>query len=154
MSGCGYRLEGSGQVHPGVKRVAVHVFENKTTQTRAGTWFTNELIREIQEKTDTRVVDDATASRRIKGTVKSITFSTLSRSSTENVVERKVTAVVDVRLLGPGNDTLWSVKNFSSSEDYAVAADTMDDENNIREAVRIISERVSERLVSLMAADF
>ncbi|WP_022668327.1 LPS assembly lipoprotein LptE [Desulfospira joergensenii] len=151
---CGYRLEGGGYIKENVTRVAVEVFENNSSQTRAGLAFTNELIREILEKTDTKVVDSSRATRRIVGVVKAIKFSTLSRTSTETVVERRVTAVVDVRLVGPDDEILWSVRDFSSHEDYTVAEDKVDDDGNIREAVDKIATRSAERLVSQMMVNF
>lgn len=151
---CGYQLEGGGYLNENVTRVAVEVFENKSNQTRAGIYFTNEMIREIQEKTNTAVVDKDKAGRRITGTVKSIAFSTLSRSSTETVTERKVTARVDVQLKGPDNEILWSVSDYASSEAYTVADNTTDDEANIREAVETIAERSAERIVSMMMSNF
>jgi outer membrane lipopolysaccharide assembly protein LptE/RlpB len=154
FSGCGYRLEGGGYMYQGVTRVGVAVFENRTSQTRAGIDFTNELIREIQEKTDTKVVDPSNAARRIKGVVKAITFSVLSRSSTETVVERNVTAVVDVQLLDTDDDVLWSVSNFSSSESYMVDEDKIHDEASINEAIEIIAQRIAQRLVSQMMVNF
>lgn len=154
FAGCGYRLEGGGYLHQGVTRVGVAVFENNSSQTRAGIHFTNELIREIQEETDTQVVDPADAPRRIKGIVKAITFSTLSRSSTETVVERRIRAVVDVQLLDTDKDILWSVNNFSSTESFLVDADNINDEANISEAIEIIAQRIAERIVSQMMAGF
>ena len=154
LSGCGYRLEGGGYIYQGVSRVGVEVFENKTSQTRAGIDFTNELIREIQEKTDTKVVDPAYAARKIKGVIKAITFSVLSRSSAETVVERNVTAVVDVQLLDTDDDVLWSVTNFSSSESYLVDENKINDEATINEAIEIIAQRIAQRLVSQMMVNF
>ena len=152
--GCGYRLAGGGFVYNDVARVSVAIFENKSTESRAGISFTNELIREITAKTDTIVVDVANATRKISGTVQSITFSTLSRSSSEDVMERQVNAKVDVVLTGAGGKILWSVKNFSANESYEVSSSTVDDDANKREAVDLIAERVAERLVSQMTNDF
>ena len=154
ISGCGYRLEGGGYLHQGVTRVGVEVFENNSSQTQAGIDFTNELIREIQEETDTKVMDPADAPRRIKGRVKAITFSVLSRSSTETVIERRITAVVDVQLLDADGDVLWSANNFSSFDSYLVDADRIDDEASINEALQIIAQRIAERLVSQMMTNF
>lgn len=152
--GCGYRLAGGGFIHNDVTRVSVAIFENKSTESRAGVSFTNELIREITAKTDTVVVDAGNATRKISGTIQSITFSTLSRSSSEEITERQVNAKVDVVLIGAGGKILWSVKNFSASESYTVSSSTVDDEANKREAVDLIAERVAERLVSQMTNDF
>ncbi|MFN2436725.1 MAG: LPS assembly lipoprotein LptE [Desulfotignum sp.] len=154
LSSCGYRLEGGGPVHPGVSRVGVEVFGNRTAYTQAGIDFTNELIREIQDRTDTRVVGPEDAAYLIRGTIGSITFATLSRSSTETVTERRVTAVVDVQLLAPDRKILWSANSFSAFESYTVGSDNIDDAANIRKALEIIGRRVAERIVSQMSADF
>lgn len=153
-SGCGYRLAGGGLINNDVARVSVAIFGNKTSESRAGISFTNELIREITAKTDTIVVGADSATHKITGTVQSITFSTLSRSSSEDVTEREVTALVDVILTGAGGKILWSVKNFSATESYKVSNSGVDDEANKREAVDLIAERVAERLVSQMTYDF
>jgi outer membrane lipopolysaccharide assembly protein LptE/RlpB len=153
-SGCGYRLEGGGHVSPGVTRVGVGVFENKTAQTHAGVDFTNALIREIQDRTDTEVVDPDHAAFLINGVIKGITFSTLSRSSTETVTERRVTAVVDVQLVAADKVVRWSVAGLSASESYVVAPDKIDDEAKIRFAIDVIAARIADRIVSQMAADF
>ncbi|MGM0653735.1 MAG: LPS assembly lipoprotein LptE [Thermodesulfobacteriota bacterium] len=152
--GCGYRLAGGGFIHDDITRVSVAIFENKSTESRAGISFTNELIREITAKTDTIVVAAGNATRKISGTVQSITFSTLSRSSSEEVTERQVNAKVSVVLTGAGGKILWSVKNFSANESYEVSISTVDDDANKREAVDLIAERVAERLVSQMTNDF
>ncbi len=153
-SACGYRLAGGGLINNDVARVSVAIFGNKTSESRAGISFTNELIREITAKTDTIVVGADSATRKITGTVQSITFSTLSRSSSEDVTEREVTAMVDVVLTDAGGKVLWSVKSFSASESYKVSSSGVDDEANKREAVDLIAERVAERLVSQMTNDF
>lgn len=152
--GCGYRLAGGGFINNDVTRVSVAIFENNSTESRAGISFTNELIREITAKTDTIVVDAANATRKISGTVQSITFSTLSRDSSEDVTERQVSVKVNVVLTGAGGKILWSVKNFSANESYEVSSDAVDDDANKREAVDLIAERVAERLVSQMTNDF
>ena len=154
LAGCGYHLEGGGYINEGVTRVSIAVFENKSSEARAGMSFTNQLIQEIQTKTDTVVVDSDKATRKITGTVNAITFSALSRVTTETVVERKVTALVDVQLTGPEGEVLWSVKNLSSTESYAVDSDKVDDEANKREAVEKIALRSAERVVSKMVSNF
>ncbi|MCG8632875.1 MAG: LPS assembly lipoprotein LptE [Desulfobacterales bacterium] len=154
VAGCGYKLAGGGYLNEDVARVAVAVFENNSSESRAGISFTNELVTEITQKSDTEVVDQSKTTRVITGTIRSITFSTLSRSSTEDVTERQVTAVVDVKLSGPDGEILWSVSGFSAKESYTVSDDTVDDEANKSDAVDTIAERVAERLVSQMLSNF
>jgi len=152
--GCGYHLASNGYLNENVTRVVVAVFENKSLESRAGIRFTNELIREIAAKTDTRVVDEGKATRVIRGTVKSITFSTLSRSSSTSVREREVVAVVDVKLVGPEEEIFWSVKDFSAKESYTTSSDSVVDDASKSEAVDTIAQRAAERLVSRMMSSF
>jgi len=154
VGACGYNFEGGGYINEGVTSLAVEVFGNNSLETRAGMSFTNQLIQEIQEKTDTVVVDSDRADHRIVGTVNAITFSALARATTETVVERRVTALVDVQLIGPDGKILWSVKNLSSRESYTVEADKADDEASKRTAVDKIALRSAERIVSQMMTNF
>jgi len=75
---CGYQFEGGGYINKDVTRVAVKVLGNKSAETGADVIFTNALVREILQKTDTKVVDEATANAVIEGTIKSVSFSSLS----------------------------------------------------------------------------
>lgn len=151
---CGYQFQGRGYINKDVTRVAVEVFGNKSSETTAGVSFANELIREILEKTDTQVVDSDKAGRKINGTINSITFSGISRTSIENVVERQVTARVDVQLVGADGKILWSVKNFTSSEDYAISKDEANDARNRQEAIDKIARRSAQQLVGQMTSHF
>jgi hypothetical protein len=46
------------------------------------------------------------------------------------------------------------VNNFSALESFTVGSDNIDDESNIRDALEIIAQRMAERLVSQMSANF
>ncbi len=151
---CGYQFEGGGYVNQNLTHVAVKTLENKSSETGAGVVFSNALIREIIEKTDTQVVDETKADAIFQGRIEAITFHTLSRSSTESVVERRVTAVVDLKLADKEGNILWSVKDFSTHEDYTVDADEITDESNKREAVEKIADRSAEKLISKTRVDF
>ena len=151
---CGYRFEGGGYLKDTVMRVYVESFENKSSETGAGVSFTNLLVQEILRKTDTKVVDKASADAVLKGTVKTITFETLSRSSTESIVERRVFATVDLKLMDKNDDVIWSVKDFSSYEDYSVSADKVSDDANKKDTVDEIAAKSAERLVNKMLVNF
>ncbi|MCD4718670.1 MAG: hypothetical protein K8S13_02260, partial [Desulfobacula sp.] len=129
FASCGYRFEGGGYIKNDVMRVAVKVFENKSSETGAGISFTNALIQEIIQKTDTKVVDESRATAVLKGTINAIGFATLSRSTTESVIERRVWASVDLKLIDKDGEVIWSVKDFSSHEEYTVSEDKITDES-------------------------
>jgi len=154
VASCGYQFEGGGYIKDDVMRVSVTVLDNRSSETGAGISFTNALIREIIQKTDTKVVDESHATAVLEGVIKAITFATLSRSTTESVIERRVSAVVDLRLIDTDGQVIWSVKDFSSHEEYSISEDTITDENNKREAVDKIAVRNAEKLISKMLTNF
>jgi outer membrane lipopolysaccharide assembly protein LptE/RlpB len=154
VTACGYHLEGGGYINQDVTRVAVLVFENKSSETRAGMSFTNNLIQEIQTKTDTVVVDLDKTTRKIVGVINSITFSALARTNIETVVERQVTAVVDIKLVEPDGDIILSVKNMTATESYQVDSDKVNDTASKQAAVDKIALRTAEKVVSQMMNDF
>jgi outer membrane lipopolysaccharide assembly protein LptE/RlpB len=151
---CGYQFEGGGYIKNDVTIVAVKVLENKSSETGAGLTFTNALVREILQNTDTKVGDESRATAVLKGTITAIKFITLSRSTTESVIERRVSAIVDLKLTNNNGEVIWSVKNFTSHEEYTVSEDKIIDESNKREAVDKIAKRNAEKLVSRMLIDF
>ena len=154
LTSCGYQFVGGGYLNSDVTRVAMGIMDNKSSETRAGVVFTNAIIKEIMEKTDTKLVDDAKAVAVLKGRINAITFATLSRSTTEAVVERRVSANVDMQLVDKDKQIIWSVKNFTSHEDYKVSEDKVTDESNKRDALDKIAIRTAEKLVSRMMNNF
>lgn len=151
---CGYRFEGGGYIQNDIVEVAVNVFENKSSETGAGIVFTNALVREILTKTNTKIGDDPSVTAVLKGRINTITFSILSRSSTESVTERRVTASVDVWLVDQEGEEVWRVDDFNVDETYTVSADKVTDEFNKQSAVEQISTRMAEKLVSRLLTNF
>lgn len=151
---CGYRFEGGGYIKNDVMRVAVKVLENKTSESGADVTFTNALIREIIQKTDTKVVDESRATAVFEGTIKAINFTTLSRSTTEAVIERRAAAIIDLKLIDKDGDVIWSVKDFTSSNEYTVSEDKITDESNKREAVDKIAIRTAEKVITNLMTNF
>ena len=155
LTSCGYQFEGGGYLNSDVTHVAVEMMDNKSQATGAGVVFTNSLIKEILEKTDTKIVDDTTkAVAVLKGRINSITFATLSRSTTEFVVARRISANVDMQLVDKDGQIVWSVKNLTSHEDYKVSKDKITDDSNKRDAVVKISIRNAEKVVLRMMNKF
>jgi len=155
LTSCGYQFEGGGYLNSDVTHVAVEMMDNKSSATGAGVVFTNALIKEIAEKTDTNLVDDATkAVAVLKGRVNSITFATLSRSTTESVVDRRISAKVDMQLVDKDGKIVWSVKNFTSREEYKVSKDKITDDSNKRDAVVKIATRNAEKVIIRMMNKF
>jgi len=154
LTSCGYQFEGGGYINSDVTHVAVEMMENKSSATGASVVFTDALIKEITGRTDTKLVDEAQGVVVLKGTVNTITFATLSLSTTENVVERRATANIDMQLVDKDEKIIWSVKNFTTREEYKVSADKIEEDSNKIEALKKISTRTAEKVVSKMMNNF
>ncbi len=154
LGSCGYRFESGGYINKNVKSAAVTVLKNQSSETGAGITFTNALIQEIIQKTDTRVVDKSRASVFFEGIIKEITFSTLSRSSTESVLERRISATMDLKMINRKDEVVWSVLDFSSYEDYTTSQNKITDDENRKLAVEKIALRIAEKLINNMTNNF
>lgn len=154
VSACGYQLQGGGYLNDDVTRVYVKVFENKSSETGAGVIFTNALVEEIIRVTDTKVVKESLADFVIEARVNSITFSILSRSTTDAVTERRAVARIDIKIKDKNGEIVWSVKDFTSTEDYTVSDEVSVDDTNKNEAISEVAVRSAEQLVSRMLNNF
>ncbi len=155
LTSCGYKFEGGGYLNSDVTHVAVGMMDNKSAATGAGIVFTNALIKEILGKTDTKIVDDTTkAVAVLKGRINSITFETLSRSTTESVVSIRITGSVDMQLIDKDGQIVWSVKDFTSREDSNVSKVKFIDNSNNRDAVVKIATRNAEKAIISMMNKF
>ncbi len=73
LASCGYHFSGEGQgPKPGLRCIAIPVFENKTTEPNAGAIFAGALRQEFMRKGKMRVVPVENAEAVFKGTIKSI----------------------------------------------------------------------------------
>ena len=151
---CGYQFEGGGYINKDVRSVAVKVLKNQTSETGAGIAFTNALIQEIIQKTDTKIVDQSRAAVSFEGTIKEITFGTLSRTTTQTVLERRIAAKIDLKMINKDGEVVWSALDFSSYEDYTVSQNQITDEGNKKAAVDKIAIRIAEKLINKLMSNF
>jgi len=59
-----------------------------------------------------------------------------------------------MQLVDKDEQIIWSVKNFTSHEEYKVSEDKVTDESNKRDALNKIALRTAEKLVSRMMNNF
>ncbi len=151
---CGYKFAGGGLLPGKTKFVAVKMFENKSSETGAENVFANALSIELMEKSDSQVVDFEQADAYFSGIVKSVSISTLTRTSNDAVIERKVSAVIDLRMIDKDGELLWFVKDFQGREEFQVTTENITDMALRTLALEKIAERIAEKVVSRMLDDF
>ena len=154
LTGCGYTFSNSGPLPGNVSQVSVTMFENNSFEVGAESIFTSALIRELLQKSDAMVVDRGKAEAVITGTIRSITVGALTRTADDAVVERQVSAVIDLDMVDSNGEVIWSVRSFSSNEAFTAKSDNAMDEAGKREAIEKIAARISERIIDRMRDRF
>lgn len=168
LTSCGYTLQGGGKLPGKVTTVSVGMFKNNSSQTGAEAIFTNALITELMSNSTVKIInqsggDDQNgqsdkygngADAIISGTIVSISFSALARTSDDAVYKRGVTALVNLAMKSRTGELLFAVNGFSESEFYAVASDNSINEAVASSTVEKIARKLSRKLVSQMTDDF
>jgi hypothetical protein len=131
------------------------MFENRTLEMGAEQVFTQALVSELIRRTGVSLVREKEADVVVRGVVVSIVVDTLSRSSLDTAVERRVSAAVDLALIDPKTgEKVWSVSRQAESEEYTVVSADTTDEAARGKGIERIARRVAERLVTAMTDDF
>ncbi len=151
---CGYRFSGEGGLPYGIKRICITILENRTAETGAENIFTNDLIYEFSRKKNIVLSERDKADAVLGGVIKSIRIETISRKRAHTSLERRVKATVDLDLKGPNGEIIWSAKDVSANEAYAVVSDKQLTEQYKRTAISELSKRLAENVYNRLTEDF
>lgn len=157
VTACGYHFAGSGSFPGGVTRIFIPMLNNRTSEIGVESRFTNNLIYEFTRNHKEAVAKDrASADAILRGTIVSISVDNISRSSVSNAIERRVTAVLSLRLVSTADGkTLWASGNLSERQAYTVTSGskTATDQNKT-EAIAEVSRKLAESAYSLLTDNF
>lgn len=158
LLGCGYHTAGSAtHITPGVRTIAVPVFETHTQSYHTELAFTRAVIRELDTRTTYRTVsqDSGDADAVLNGTVLSQTAVPLTYDSTTGETSSYLlTVTARVVLRGRDGHVLYENNALSFHEQYQ---STQDISTFIREdqpAVQRLARDFAQSLVSDMLESF
>ena len=154
FSACGYRFVGGGSFPSGIRAVFVEVFENRTAETGVENILTNELIYEISRDTNTYLAGKNGAEGILSGSITSISTETVSWKGQNTAVERRLTARINIKLTDPAGKVVWSREGVSGTETYPVDEDKQAKEENKREAIALLFNRLAEGIYNQLTSDF
>ncbi len=128
LASCGYHFSGEGQgPKPGLKYIAIPVFENKTSEPDAGAMFAGALRQEFMRRGNMKVVPVEQAEAVFKGIIKNIEMQPVAHEPVANVVANRVTVesrlVVTVNIRCEDKAThkvLWADPGFVYFKVYQV----------------------------------
>jgi len=151
---CGYKFAGSGTFPGGVQSIYITIFENRTRETGIEKIFTDDLIDEFIRKSE-----DILAGRRenaeaiLSGVISGIGIRTVFHTGTDTSDEREVTIGVSIKLRNQQKKILWA-NVVLESQTYPVGLTKLETEQNLRDAIIVLSERLAEKAFNRLTSDF
>jgi len=154
--GCGYQLQGKGTPSdPGIQAVAIPLFGNRTAQTGIESEVTRALVEKFVSSRRIAVSSQGAADALLIGTVKSFaTTSVAVTTGTQVTTGYRATLTVEVMLQGRGDGKVHWKEEITEWRNYPVVSDLSATENYKREAIRLISERLAERIQERVLGSF
>ena len=152
---CGYHFAGQGGFPGDAERLFVKVLENRTQETGVENIFTAALLSELTlRKTDNLASGLDNADVVLSGVVEEVAISTISSRTRDTAGERRVTVTVDLKLSKQDGNVVWTTKSLSDNEGYSVDPNNERTDENRRDAIRVLSRRMAEKVVNRLSDDF
>ena len=149
-AGCGYRFSGGGDLPFGIKKIFVPMFENRTGEIGVERIVTNDFIYEFTRSDKVEVVDKEAADAIFSGVVATVSTETVSRTGSQNALERRVTVYLDLSLADRRGNVLWAVKRVSDDETFEVQSVKLSTERRELSAIKVLSRRMAETVFNLL----
>lgn len=167
LSACGYHFSGEGDgPQPGLRLIAIPVFENKTSEPDLGAMFAGALRQEFMRKGNMRVVPVEEAQAVFKGSVTNIYISPVAHNAAQNIVSNRVTLenrvylTVSIRCEDKKTGkVLWQDPQFQYYKVYRLSEDPLHPDplagfENRREALEFLSREMSTRIHDRFLSNF
>jgi len=155
LASCGYRFVTETTLPAGLKTLHVQILANKSGEPGIETIFTNDIIFEFTRAGRHFVAERNTAEGVLTGTVTSVSYQTVAQRNTQVSLERLAICYIDLKLSDRNGAVVWSAQNLSGSESFYVIADNkLATEKNQKDAIRILSRRLSETIFYRLTDNF
>jgi hypothetical protein len=153
--GCGYRFAGSNPLPFGLTQIHIRLLENRSSETGAEVVLTNRLIEEFVRRRQVPVEEEAAAAAVLSGTLASLSTQATSRQARGGAAQRELGITLRMQLKNAQGQTLWQDSNISDSETYTVVSgDPSATEQNRRQALDTLAQRLAETVYQRMTEDF
>lgn len=154
IQACGYQFSAVKSLPGDIHSISVSVLRNETRQSGMEVTMTNALVDQFNRHSPAMVVPETQAQAVLTGTVRSLVSDVISRTSTRQVSERRLTVTVSLTLRDKANQILWQGQELSAQQTYSVAADDIITERNRLYALQRMAQRIAEEAYLLMTQAF
>ena len=159
LDGCGYHTAGAAAHVPGnVRTLAVPIFVSKVQAFNTETVFTRSVVRELNTRTNYKVMtssDGSDTDAVLRGTILTETVSPLTYDSSSGQTSSYVVSVTaKVQLLGHDGTVLYDNDAFAWREQYQSTQDLSGFVQEDGAAIKRMGHDFAEALVSDMLESF
>ncbi len=155
LTGCGYRLAGSGRLPKNILTVHISEPTNRTTDSRLITNISNGLKNEFTRRRIELVDDPQSADGTLSSEIVSLTEATITRRGETTALEKRIVLSVDLKLSDKQGEIIWMGKGISANETYPVVeGDDLTTDSNKQAAIDAVAQRLAEDVYNRMTADF
>lgn len=156
LAGCGYRFTGTSSLaDQGIRRVAIPVFTNATTEPRIEQLFTESLIREFTRARGVRVTTVGEADAAVEGVVKRVDVATVTLERAGLAQEYRVTVYLDVKLRRQRDGhLLWHDPDVRWHREYQAPPDPIINDERKRDAIQKVAEDLGRELYFRISGGF
>lgn len=154
--GCGYHFSGQGEgPRPGLKTIAIPVFENETAEADLGSLFAGALRHEFLQKGSLQVVPVDQAEAVFRGRITGMFTTEVSHRTVEETIETRLYVILDIRCVDPHNGTvLWQDPKLSYYKLFIQAKDPINSFDNRRQALQFLATEMAIRIHDRFLSNF
>ncbi len=156
LAGCGYHFAGEGPgPKPGLQKIAIPVFENKTSEAELETLFAGALRHEFMVRGSYQIVPVAEAEAVFRGRVISISTAELAHTGPEVTIETRLFITLDVRCVDAKTGAvLWQDNGLSEFGTYLQNPNPIVAYEGRRRAEATVARKLAERIHDRFLSNF
>jgi hypothetical protein len=156
LTGCGYHFAGEGSgPKPGMQKIAIPVFENKSSEAELETLFAGALRHEFMVRGTLQVVSTSEAEAVFRGRITRLITTELAHQQPNSTLETRLFIAVDVRCVDTKTGAvLWQDNNLAQQAAFFQDPNPIVAWENRRRAMATIARRMAERIHDRFMSNF
>ncbi len=153
---CGYHFTGEGAgPRPGLRYIAIPVFENSTSEPDLGNIFTSALRKEFITKGSLQVVPLEQAEAIFRGRVADISTAAVAHREAEQTIQFRLYVTLDIRCVDTSSGkVLWQDPHFSYYQTFIQGADPNVAFDDRRATLEYLAQQMSIRIHDRFLSNF